>query len=152
MAIEFFFKKKSTIYNAGMMTVSSNYFVATYIQKQTTCKLKRKEEGKRRNEMKKTKPKDNRITTLLYSTCMKFLLFLAMPNFVETVSPVRTSVTVCLVIPLAVDALEEMRARLTFLCSEPWRIYINVLFVAPCLLPMMLRFVRSIAFDIPGHM
>jgi len=41
-----------------------------------------------------------------------------MPNFVETVSPIRTSVAVCLVVSLAVDTLEEIRARLTFLYSK----------------------------------
>ena len=79
-------------------------------------------------------------------------MFLTMPNFVETVLPIRTSVAVCLVVPLAVNALEEIRARLTFLYSKLWRIYVVVLFAASYLLFMMLGFVRSIVFDASGHM
>ena len=40
--------------------------------------------------------KDNRIITLLYSTFVEFLLFLIIPNFVETVLSMRISVVVCL--------------------------------------------------------
>ena len=75
------------------MVVSSNYFIATYIQKQTTCKFQKKK--------KKLTPKDNKITTLLYFTYMEFLLFFTMPNFVKTVSPVRTSITVPFVMTLS---------------------------------------------------
>jgi len=83
---------------------------------------------------------------------MEFLLFLTMPIFVEMVTPIRTCITVHLMVSLAVGVSEGMGARLAFHCSEPWRIYVIVLFAAPCLLPMMLGFVRSIAFDAPGHM
>lgn len=94
-----------------MIVVCSNYFIAIYIQKQIICELKKK---------RKRKPmtKDNRIITLLYSTFVEFLLFLIMPNFVETVLSMRTSVAICLVVFLAVNALEEIRARLAFLYSK----------------------------------
>ena len=71
------------------MVVCSNYFITIYIQKQTICELKKK---RKRNSM----TKDNRIITLLYSTFVEFLLFLIMPNFVETVLSMRISVAVCL--------------------------------------------------------
>ena len=57
-----------------------------------------------------------------------------------------------MVVFLAVDALEEIRARLAFLYSKLWRIYIVVLFVTPYLLPIMLGFVKSIVFDVSRHM
>jgi len=67
---------------------------------------------------KESMTKNNRITILLYFTFMEFLLFLTMPNFVEIVLLIRTSVAVHLVVSLAVDAFEEIRVRLAFLCSK----------------------------------
>jgi len=43
-----------------------------------------------------------------------------MPLFVETIMPIRTFVAVHLVVVFIVDALEEMRIRLTIFCSKPW--------------------------------
>lgn len=79
-------------------------------------------------------------------------MFFTMPNFVEIVSPVRTSITVPLVIFLAVNILKKMRVRLVFFCSKPWKIYVSILFTVLCLLSMILEFVRSIAFDISEYM
>jgi len=75
-----------------------------------------------------------------------------MPNFVETVSPVRTSITVSLVISLVVNILEKMKVRLVFFCNKPWKIYVGILFTVICLLSMILEFVRSIVFDISEYM
>ena len=74
-----------------------------------------------------------------------------MTNFIKTVLLVRISVTVCLVVFLTVDTFEEMKTRLTFLCSKPWMIYVSILFAILSLLPIMLRFVRFIIFDILEH-
>ena len=62
---------------------------------------------------------DNRIAILLYSTDMKFLLFSIMLLFVEMVSPIRTSVSVCLMVFFTIDTFENMRTRLAFLYSKP---------------------------------
>ena len=83
---------------------------------------------------------------------VEFLLFPTMSLLVETVVPIRTFVTVRLVVIFAVDILEWMRARLAILCSESWRIRLIVLFVAPWFFPVMLGFVRTIAYNTPGHM
>ena len=87
-----------------MIVVCSNYFITIYIQKQTICELKKK---------RKRKPmtKDNRIITLLYSTFVEFLLFLIMPNFVETVLSMRISVAVCL------SELQELDLTLFYFSS-----------------------------------
>jgi len=100
------------------MAVYSNYLVATYIQRQTICKLD-KERGKRKEKEKETITlTDNRIATLLYSTDMEFLLFSTVPLFIEIVSPIRTSVSVHLIVSFIIDAFEDIRIRLTFLCSK----------------------------------
>ena len=83
---------------------------------------------------------------------MELLLFLTMPIFVKIVILIRTYITVYLMVSLTVNIFERMRTRLAFLCSEPWRIYIIVLLIAPYFIPIILRFVKSIAFDIPRHM
>jgi len=75
-----------------------------------------------------------------------------MPNFIETVTPIRTCVAVYLMVAFAVNTFERMRTKLTFLCSKPWWINVSVFFAAPCSLPMMLSLVRSIAFDASGYM
>ena len=93
-----------------IIVVCSNYFIATYIQKQTICKLKKK---------RKPISKDNKITILLYSTFVEFLLFLIMPIFIEMVMSIRTCITVYLMVSLVFNILERMKARVAFLCSKP---------------------------------
>ena len=95
---------------------------------------------------------NNRIATLLYSTDTEFLLFSTLPLFIEIVSPIRTSVAVHLMVSFTIDTFEDVRARLAFLCSKPWRSQLVVFFATSCLLPMVLRIVRSIAFDTYGCM
>ena len=79
-----------------------------------------KERGKRK-EKETITSMDNKITTLLYSTNIEFLLFSTMPLFIEMVLPIRTSVAVCLIVFFTIDAFKDMRVRLGFLCSKPWR-------------------------------
>ena len=86
-----------------MIAVCSNYFVATHIQRQTTCKLKRK---------KKSIFKNNKIATLLYSTFTEFLWFYTMLLFVEMVMLIKIGKTVHLMISFAIDIFEDVRARL----------------------------------------
>ena len=93
-----------------MMAVHRYYFVTIYIQIETIWKRKKKE---------KPKHKNNRNYYLLYSTIIKLLLFLTMPIFVETVSLIRTCITVCLVVFLVVDILKDIRIRFIFLCCKP---------------------------------
>ena len=76
-------------------------------------------ENENENEKeKKNKTKANRIATLLYFTFTEFLLFSIKLLSIETVLPIRTSITVYLMVFFAVDIFEEMRARLTFSCSK----------------------------------
>ena len=100
-----------------MIAVHSNYLVATYIQRQTTCKLEK--ERRKRKEKETITLMDNRIAILLYSADMEFLLFSIMLLFVEMVSPIRTSVSVCLMVFFTIDTFENMRTRLAFLYSKP---------------------------------
>ena len=71
---------------------------------------------------------------------------------VEMVVPENTGVTVHLMVPFAVYALEEMEVELSLLCLEPWRIGLQVSFATPCLLSVVLGDVRFITFDTPGPM
>ena len=101
------------------MAVHSNYLVATYIQRQTTCKLEK--ERRKRKEKERITLMDNRIAILLYSTDMEFLLFSTMSLFIEMVSPIRKSVSVCLMVFFTIDVFEDMRIRLAFLCNKSQR-------------------------------
>jgi len=62
------------------------------------------------------------------------------------VSSIRTAGTVHLIVLFTVDTFEDMKTRLTFLCSELWRFWIYVFFAVPHFLPVVLSVVRSIAF------
>jgi len=95
------------------MAVHSNYLVVIYIQRQTTCKLEREKE--------KIKLYLKIIESLYYCTLLtiEFLLFSTVPLFVEMVSPIRTFVTICLMVSLAVNILEDIRTRFAFLHSKP---------------------------------
>ena len=79
-------------------------------------------------------------------------MFSTMPLFIETVLPIRTSVAICLIVFFAINIFKDVRARFTFLCSKPWRSQLVIFFATPCLLSVVLKIVRSIAFDIPKHM
>ena len=120
--------------------ICGSYFITTYIQRQATWKLKKR--------------KGKKLTGLLHLCTLllaEFLLFFTVPLSIEAVTPIRISITVHLMVTFAVDTLEWMRARLTILCYKPWRRWFIVFLVAPCHLLMVLRFMRSIAFDASGH-
>ena len=88
----------------------------------------------------------------MYFTVAELLLFLTMQILIKMLLLVWTSVTVHLMIPFIVYTLKIMRIRLTLFCFKPWRIGLQVFFTTPCLLLVVLRFVKSIVFDIPGSM
>ena len=93
------------------------------------------------------------LTELLhYCTLLlkEFLLFPTMPISIEPVMPVRTTIAVCLMIPFAIHAFEDMRTWFTFFsgCS----ISFFVLHAAPCLLSVVFSSMSSIAFSISGDM
>ena len=79
-------------------------------------------------------------------------MFLIMPFFVETVMPERTCVTVCLMVPFAVYALEGMGTGLSLLHFEPWSISLQVFFTVPCLLSVVFGVMRFITFYAPRPM
>jgi len=71
--------------------------------------------------------------------------------FVETVIPIKTGVTVHLMVSFVIDTFENMRARLTFFYSKLWRVHFHVFLTAPCFLPIMLSTVRSMVFGASGY-
>ena len=110
-------------------------------------------EKKRKRKEKKKKRKTNltMLTGLLhYCTLLmkEFLLFPTMPISIEMVTPIRTTIAICLMIPFAIHAFEDVRAWLTFFggCS----ICFFVLYATPHFLSVMFGSMSSIAFSTPG--
>ena len=64
----------------------------------------------------------------------------------------HNSIAVCLMSFFAINALEDMRARLIFLCSKPWWFWLIIFFVVSHFLPIMLGIVRSIIFDVSEYL
>ena len=64
------------------------------------------------------------------------------------VAPVWTTITVCLMIPFAVYAFEDMRTWFTFLGS--CLICFLVLHTTSCFLSVMFSYMSSIALSVPG--
>jgi len=73
-----------------------------------------------------------------------------MPITIETVTPIRTTIAVCLVVSFAIYTLEDMRTWLTNLSS--CAIYFLVFHATPCFLPVVFGIMNSIALSIPGDM
>ena len=112
-------------------------------------------EKKKKKKKKKRKHKTNLTIlteSLHYCTLLskEFLLFSTMSISIEIVTLIRITIAVCLMIPFAVHAFEDMRAGLTFFggCS----IYFLVIYAIPCFLSVMFGVVSSIAFSIPRDM
>ena len=66
---------------------------------------------------RKRKPNLSMLTGLLYYCTLlskEFLLFYTIPIPVETVTPIRTTIAVYLMVPFAVNTLEDVRAWLAF--------------------------------------
>ena len=73
-----------------------------------------------------------------------------MPTSVKTIAPVRTTITICLMIPFAIHVLEDVRTRLTNFGSHMVEFFIFS--ATPCLLSVIFGRMGSIAFSTPGDM
>jgi len=105
------------------------------------------------NEEKKRKRNLAMLTGLLhYCTLLskEFLLFSTVPIPIETVTPIRTTIAVCLMVFFAIYALKDMRTWLTNLGSHA--IYFLVFYATPCFLSVMFSIMSSIALSTPGDM
>jgi len=112
-------------------------------------KRKEKENGKE----KEKKTNQATLTGLLhYCTLLskEFLLFSTMPISIEMVTPIRTTIAICLIISLAIYALEDMRTWLTNIGSRVIRFL--VFHAAPHFFSVMFSFMSSIALSAPGDM
>ena len=80
----------------------------------------------------------------------EFLLFFTMPIFVETVTPIRTSIAIRLMISLTVCALEDMRIWLPTIGSRS--ICFLVFHATPHFLSVVFGIMSSITLSTPGDM
>jgi len=111
---------------------------------------KRKKERKRK-ERKKKKTNQATLTGLLhYCTLLskEFLLFSTMPIFIETVTPIRTTIAICLMVFLTIHALEDMRIWLTNIGSHV--ICFLVFHTALHFLFVVFSIMSSVALSAPG--
>jgi len=104
---------------------------------------------------KKRKRKRNLVmlTGLLYYCTLllkEFLLFSTMPISIEMVTPIRTTIAVCLMVSFAIYTLEDMRTWLTNLGSHV--IYFLVFYTTLCFLSVMFSIMSFIALSAPGDM
>ena len=83
---------------------------------------------------------------------MELLIFFCVPFFVESVLLEWIQIAVSLVLTFAINALERMRARFSFLNFKSWWIHLEVCLAIPCHFSMMFYFIRSITFDVFGPM
>ena len=105
---------------------------------------------------RKEKERKTNLTTLTglihYCTLLskEFLLFSTMLISIETVMPVRTTITVCLMISFTIYAFEDVRTWLAFFggCS----ISFFVIHTTPCFLSVVFGDMSSIAFSVPRDM
>ena len=81
---------------------------------------------------------------------MKFLIFLQVLFFVETMSLEGTYVWICLMFTFAINMLEYMRARFSLLGFQLRQIDFVIHLAALPKLPIVLWLVRAIVFDIFG--
>jgi len=102
---------------------------------------------------KKRKRNLDTLTGLLhYCTLLskEFLLFSTVPISIEMVTPIRTTIAVCLIVSFAIYALEDMRTWLTNLSSH--MIYFLVFHATPYFLSVMFSIMSSIALSTPRDM
>jgi len=104
--------------------------------------------------MKKEKKTNQATLTGLLHYCTllskEFLLFSTMPISIETVTPIRTTIAICLMISLVIYALEDMRTWLTHIGSHV--IHFLVFHAAPHFFSVVFGFMSSIALSTPGDM
>ena len=116
---------------------------------------KRKRKEKKRKGKERTEGKQNQTMltgSLHYCTLLlkEFLLLFTIPIFVEMVIPIRTTIAICLMISLAVYALEDMRTWLFTIgsCS----ICFLVFHATSRFLSVVFSVVSFIALSAPGDM
>ena len=114
--------------------------------------MKRKEKEKKK---KKKEKKTNLVTltgSLHYCTLLskEFLLFSTVPIFVELVMPIRTAITIHLIVSLAIHAFEDMRTWLTN--DGSCTISFLVFHATPHIFSMVFGIVSSIALSAPRDM
>ena len=80
----------------------------------------------------------------------EFLLFFTMPIFVETVTPIRTTIAIRLMISLTVCTLEDMRIWLPTIGSRS--ICFLVFHATPHFLSVVFGIMSSITLSTPGDM
>ena len=110
-------------------------------------------EKKRKRKEKKKERKTNltMLTGLLhYCTLLtkEFLLFPTIPISIKTVMPIRTTIAICLIIPFAIHAFEDVRAWLAFFGGR--LICFFVLHATSCFLSVVFSSMSSIAYSTPG--
>ena len=90
--------------------------------------------------------------SLHYCTLLskEFLLFTTIPVSIETVTPIRTPIAICLIIPFAVHAFEDVRIQLTFFSG--CLICFLVLYITLCFLSVIFSNVSSITLSASGDM
>jgi len=117
---------------------------------------KRKEKKNGKEKEKEGKRKENKtnqatLTGLLYYCTLllkEFLLFSIMPISIETVMLIRTTIAICLIISLAIYALENMKIWLTHIGSH--MICFLVFYIAPRFFSVMFSFMSFIVLSTPG--
>jgi len=106
------------------------------------------------HEKRKVKKTNQATLTGLLHYCTlllkEFLLFSTMPISIETVTPIRTTIAICLMISLAIYALEDIRTWLTHIGS--CAICFLVFHTAPRFFSVVFSFMSSIALSTPGDM
>jgi len=113
-------------------------------------------EKKKKKKKKKKRERKTNLSMLTgslhYCTLLlkEFLLFSTMPIPVEMVTPIRTTIAVHLMVPFAVNALEDMRAWLAFFGGHLIRFL--VVHATPCFLSVVFCVVSSIALCASGDM
>ena len=90
---------------------------------------------------------NNHAWTPLIAEWIKFLVFLWISLFVKSISLERASIWVCLMITLTFQAFEQVQAWFVLLCFKSGGISLEVCLTILSKMMMMLRFVRSIAFN-----
>ena len=78
---------------------------------------------------------------------MDFSIFLEVPFSVEAVSPEWVLIQISLVVSLTVGAFERIGTQFTLLCFKMQWVQFFIRHAAPPKFAVVLRFVRSIAFD-----
>ena len=89
-------------------------------------------------------------TNWFWSVFLDLNILPLVPLSIESVSPKRTLIGVCLMVTAAIRALEWTGTGFAFLGFQPWRVHLGISFATPSKFAMMFGFVWSIAFNTFG--